>query len=337
MQERVLVWDPTGKDSQSRVRGVGRYLQLLKETFGQEFMFTDTLPRADANQSDIFINPFFNPLSPPLINRRLAGRQIAVIHDLIPLKYPARFPAGLRGRWHVFLNRLNLRHYDHIITDSWVSKKDITALLGVAEERISVAYPGLPASFPSHPSTPPSGNSDYFLYVGDATWNKNLVNIARAVKTGAVPCVFVGKVFASSHLSLAHPWQQELKEFLNLARGDGRFIFPGFISNEKLASLYAGARANLLVSRDEGYGFSYVEASSLGCPSVLADRPIFHEIAGDAALFADPENPEEIAGQMQKYAASSLRKEMGLKALQRSKKYNSSSFREEFLGALSRL
>ena len=39
---------------------------------------------------------------------------------------------------------------------------------------------------------------NYVLYVGDATWNKNLVNIARAIKLADVHCVFVGKVFQTN-------------------------------------------------------------------------------------------------------------------------------------------
>ena len=50
-----------------------------------------------------------------------------------------------------------------------------------------------------------------------------------------------------------------------------------------------------MLSRDEGFGFSYLEAASQGCPSVLSDISVFKEIAKDAALFANPENPNDIA------------------------------------------
>ena len=52
-----------------------------------------------------------------------------------------------------------------------------------------------------------------------------------------------------------------------MAKDDKRFIFPGFISDDELITLYEQASLNILLSRDEGFGFSYVEAASLGCPS----------------------------------------------------------------------
>ena len=83
--------------------------------------------------------------------------------------------------------------------------------------------------------------------------------------------------------------------FSQWQKGDKRFIFPFFISDGELITLYEQASLNILLSHDEGFGFSYAEAATLGCPSLLSDRPIFHEIAGTAAEFVDPENVNIIA------------------------------------------
>ena len=47
------------------------------------------------------------------------------------------------------------------------------------------------------------------------------------------------------------------------------FIFLGFIEDYELVKLYQQAKLNVLLSRDEGFGFSYIEAANFGCPSVL--------------------------------------------------------------------
>ncbi len=118
---KVFVFDPTNKDKLSAVRGVGRYLQILKENLPKNTIFTDSLKRVTADS--VFINPFFNFLQPPPTIKRLAKKQIAVIHDLIPLKYPKHFPAGIQGKINIFLNKLAARNYDTVVTDSYSSKK----------------------------------------------------------------------------------------------------------------------------------------------------------------------------------------------------------------------
>jgi len=384
---KAYVLDPTAQDQKSKVRGIGRYLQILRENFKDEFEFISPTGHRKLGfgfwdlgiENSVFVNPFLNLLQPPLSLFRIAKKQIAVIHDLIPLKYPAHFPAGLKGRLNIFLNMLALRHYDVIVTDSEASKRDIINILNVDQSRIKVVYPCLSHIFThvklkkfhlksnSNDKTYSKSNiesldlnsnlklktKNYVIYVGDATWNKNLVHIARAIKLGDVPCVFVGSVFAKAKgvdssiwharqptrenicAQAVHAWQNELREFLSLAKDDKRFIFPGFIPDEELITLYEHASLNILLSRDEGFGFSYVEASTFGCPSLLSDRPIFHEIAGTAAEFADPENVQEIAGAIKGCTSPEKRKRLGSEAQKQAKIYSQQRFKEAFLTAVS--
>jgi glycosyltransferase involved in cell wall biosynthesis len=202
--------------------------------------------------------------------------------------------------------------------------------------------------------------TNYCLYVGDATWNKNLVNLAKAIKIINVTCVFVGKVFEISRLrdvkhhfarndkienkdtkffgiNFSHPWQKELKEFLTLTKDDKRFVFAGYVADDQLRELYQTARVNLLLSRDEGFGFSYLEAAQFQCPSVLADIPVLREISGSrGALFANPNNPNEIANQIGEiYFNLDKRKELGEMAYQRSKDFIPEKFKQEFLKVIT--
>lgn len=332
----AYVFDPTASDAQSRVRGVGRYVETLMEALGASGKLVSSL--ADVPPEATLINPFFNLLGTPLLGKRIARQQIAVIHDLIPFKYPKSFPIGLRGKLSVWKNKGTLRHYDKIITDSLASRADIEHILGLHEEKIHVVYPSIASVFVTDFVPPPSeavaaltaNTPGYFLYVGDVTWNKNLVNLARAVKSAHVPCIFVGKAFSGP--SAHHPWQQELDLFRQEIGSDPLFVFPGYVSNNDLIYLYRHAVANLLVSHDEGFGFSYLEAGAQRCPSILADRPIFHEISAGNALFANPENPEDIANAMKQFAASpGGRAEMGMKAYARSQSFSTKEFRTALL------
>jgi glycosyltransferase involved in cell wall biosynthesis len=402
---KVFVYDPTQTDEKSAVRGVGRYLQILKENFPQ-WNFSGNLQPTHYNLQPIFINPFFNLLQPPLLIRRIAKKQIAVIHDLIPLKYPKNFPIGIRGKINLFLNRLVLKNYDLIVTDSQASKKDIIDILKVKEEKVKVIYPCLTKIFENKSQIPnPKSQTDsqyrinskrlefensnlfgnwnlkfgaFCLYVGDATWNKNLVNLAKAIKIINVTCIFVGKVFEISRLrdvrhpfarngkqenkdtkflaiwevrskastpteikkfstEYSHPWQKELKEFFHMTKDDKRFIFTGYVADDQLRELYQRARVNLLLSRDEGFGFSYLEAAQFQCPSVLADIPALREISdGHGALFANPNDPNEIANQIGEiYFNLDKRSQLGERAYQRSKDFTPEKFKQEFLKVIA--
>lgn len=351
MQHKVFVYDPTASDKQSAVRGIGRYLQILKENFSEEFEFISDLESVKTNPYSIFINPFFNFLQPPLTFKRIAQKQIAVIHDLIPLKYPAHFPAGIRGNINIGLNKYALRNYDLIITDSEASKKDIIDILRLPDNKIKVIYPCLPKVFSiKYPVSNIEStkykirNTRYCLYVGDATWNKNLVNLARAIKIADVDCVFVGKVFKNNNETieqlnnspiLNHPWNLELKEFFKETINDKRFIFTGFVPDFELIKLYQQASLNILPSQDEGFGFSYLEAANFSCPSLLSDIPVLREISDKKALFSDPKSPQDIAEKIKKiYFNEEFRKKLGNEAKKRSDFFSPEKFRKEFLSVI---
>ncbi|MFA6532475.1 MAG: glycosyltransferase family 1 protein [Patescibacteria group bacterium] len=340
---KVFVYDPTASDKLSSVRGIGRYLQILKENFTNEFQFVSDLGSVTTNPYSIFINPFFNFLQKPLTLRRIARKQIAVIHDLIPLKYPSHFPAGIKGSIYILLNKLALKNYDLIITDSEASKLDIINILKIKSEKLRVVYPCLPKVFGMKHPVSSMKNTKYCLYVGDATWNKNLVNLARAIKIANVTCVFVGKVFQTSAVEersgktaeVNNGWQKEFKNFVNETKDDKRFIFAGFVPDSELIKLYQQASFNILSSRDEGFGFSYLEAANFGCPSLLSNIPVLREISAGNALYIDPKEPEKMAEKIIEINSDKIgRKKIADSAKKRSEYFSAEKFRKEFLSAI---
>ncbi|MCX7997161.1 MAG: glycosyltransferase family 4 protein [Patescibacteria group bacterium] len=342
MHRPFVIYDPTKSDTSSSVRGVGRYVSLLRDYIsGAKFVSSIQNVPEDA----VFLVPFYNFLSRPLSIRKIARVQLAVIHDLIPQKYPRHFPAGIRGQLMSFTNRLLLNNFDGIITDSEASKSDIKNFLGFPEDKIRVVYPVISQSlFHALKSAPDTSGEvqdtfprkPFFLYVGDATWNKNLVHIARAAKIADVPVVFAGSLFSRPRLhALArsrrhHPWLAELAAFSEEIDDDPRFILEGFVSDDRLALLYKSAWACLAVSRDEGFGFPYLEAAHAGCPSVLGDIPVSREVAGDSALFADPEDPVDIADQIKHILLPETRKRLATAARRSIRRFTPTSFKKDF-------
>lgn len=363
----VTIYDVS--DPGAKLRGGGRILQILKENF-PEARWVNNFDVIGNN--DTLLVPSWSPFSRPLLNKRIARKQYLMIFDVIPLKYPSHFPAGIRGTFNLWRNKRALRYFDKIITISKTSKKDIMQHLNIAEDKIVVVYPTLGKIFLTrsviaippkaeeaiskkiatssrNSGTPRSDiytkyqilNTKYVLYVGDVNWNKNLVNLAKAIKLADAPCVFVGKVFSENtkyeiqNTENVHPWQQEFKQFLTEVGDDPRFIFAGYVPDEELITLYKNAVCNILVSRDEGFGYSYAEAASQRCPSVLSDIDVFHETAGDTALFANPNDPSDIAEKIKTIVINKkLKNELVAKSHKRVQKLNFDDFSNKILNFL---
>jgi glycosyltransferase involved in cell wall biosynthesis len=149
-----------------------------------------------------------------------------------------------------------------------------------------------------------------------------------------IPCVFVGSLFDWEKIKTLpqkpHPWQRSYFEFLKLADGDNRFIFAGFVSDAELKTLYKYAKANILLSFDEGFGYSFIESSYMSTPSVLSDIPIFHEIAKDSALFANPQDPKDVAEKINTLIYDKYKREkLSIKAFERVQRFNPINFNSQ--------
>lgn len=341
----IYIFDPTLLDPLSSARGGGRFMQLLRDYCAHEITFID-YPNKTSSDATL-VMPFWFPFHTPNLIQTQAKNKVLVIFDVIPLKYPNNFPIGIKG--HVFkkINCLQARSYDRIITISETSKKDIIKHLGVPKNKISVVYLTIGNNF----NKPGESISDidlkpnsFCLYVGDVNWNKNLPNLAHAIKLGDTPCVFVGKPFNKQNREKVasdpnlNPWLDSFFEFLSLAENDDRFIFPEDVSDSNLTWLYKNALCNILVSYDEGFGFSYIEAGHFSTPSILSDTPIFHEIAADAVLFVDPNKPAEIQKAIDGLISDKkLHEELSKKAHNRSLFFSPESFTSSFLKSVDDL
>jgi len=72
-------------------------------------------------------------------------------------------------------------------------------------------------------------------------------------------------------------------------------IFHNGVSDAEYANLLANDAIMVSASKSEGYGLPLAEALKLGAPAVVTDMAVFHEVAGEGALFANPEDPKDFA------------------------------------------
>jgi len=98
-------------------------------------------------------------------------------------------------------------------------------------------------------------------------------------------------------------------------------IFTGRVSDEVMQLLLSSSEALVMPSFFEGFGIPVVEAMYCETPVICSNVTSLPEVAGDAALFIDPNKPDTIEKAMHQIANSnSLREELIAKGrLQREK------------------
>ena len=72
-------------------------------------------------------------------------------------------------------------------------------------------------------------------------------------------------------------------------------VFPGFADLEDLPFLYAASQMTAFPSLYEGFGIPVLEAMACGAPVACSNTSSLPEVAGDAALLFDPEDPASMA------------------------------------------
>jgi glycosyltransferase involved in cell wall biosynthesis len=75
-------------------------------------------------------------------------------------------------------------------------------------------------------------------------------------------------------------------------------VFPGFVSDDQLSSLYAASLGIVFPSLYEGFGLPVLEAMAFGKPVLCSRATSLPEVAGDAALFFDPRSPRDLSDAM---------------------------------------
>ncbi|MBV8282319.1 MAG: glycosyltransferase family 4 protein, partial [Candidatus Eremiobacteraeota bacterium] len=81
---------------------------------------------------------------------------------------------------------------------------------------------------------------------------------------------------------------------------EGTVILPGFVPREELPVFYSAACVVIYPTLYEGFGLPVLEAMACATPLVSSNISSIPEIAGDAALLVDPENPHEISEAVQR-------------------------------------
>ncbi len=227
-------------------------------------------------------------------------KTVVTIHDVIYLEFPDHYPPGIKGSLNLALQKLSLQSVDRVITDSYASVNSIKKHLHVPDEKLKLVYLAADPIFKkiAKPKNKYKLPKKFVLYVGDINYNKNIPNLVLACQKADLPLVIVGQQAAKlEKLDLNHPELSHLKSHYSLLTTYPQKL--GFVSDEDLVDIYNLATVYCQASFSEGFGLPVLEALACGTPVACSNRSSLPEIAGGAASYFDPTDPNQIADAIQ--------------------------------------
>jgi glycosyltransferase involved in cell wall biosynthesis len=210
---------------------------------------------------------------------------VVVIHDAVALAHPEWFSRAYVASQRALMPRIAGRAL-RVVTVSQFSRDEVVRLMGAPRDRVRVVPGGVDARF--HPDADAEAarralglERPYVLTVSARGARKNapaLGETARRLRTHGVDLVAAGGT--RPHL---------------LAEGAEGARETGYVPDELLPGLYAGAEAFVLPSLHEGFGLTALEAMAAGVPVVASNRTALPETVDKAGVLVDPDDHEAIA------------------------------------------
>ena len=292
-------------------------------TLGEQVKFPQILNRENL---DLMHFPYFSV--PIFYNRQF----VVTIHDLIQNHYASGHASTLPYPLYL-LKRIGYRKVLNyavsksrkIIVPLMSVKEDLIKTLKVPGDKIIVTQEGFDSNIRKGKVSEnilKASKDSYFLYVGNAYPHKNLETLIKSFNSikPNVNLVLVGK---------EDFFYKRLKE-----RKNPRLIFLHNVSDSELFHLYTHSVAVVSASLMEGFGLISLEALGAGAIPVVSDIPAFREVCGDAAIYFDPKDIQDIVKKLKQALdlKDSEKKEIKTRAGVVVKKFSWQKMAKETLG-----
>jgi len=245
---------------------------------------------ADVVHSPAFIMPYI----------RGRSRHVLTIHDMTSFSHPDCHNALRRSSTYLAMVRTSMRRADSIIVPSRATRQAVLELMtGIDPERVHVTTLGIDQEFrlrePGHVretllrlKLP----KRYILYVGTLEPRKNLPALVESYSQLAEAGIVSEDLVIAGKLG----WGYEalLKQVNSLALR-GKVHLTGYLDQQDLTAVYAGARLFVYPSLFEGFGFPPLEAMACGVPTVSTKTSSLIENLEGAAELVPPGDTAALA------------------------------------------
>jgi len=222
---------------------------------------------------------------------------VVTIHDLTMYHYPrpeattlGPIKFWLKDKAHRLVVRHAVKRAKKIFVTSEFTRQDVHQTLKVPMEKMIVTYQA-PFEKLQITNYKLQITEPYVLYVGAAYPHKNLGGLIKVWK------IFNDKYGMDYKLALAgkkNYFYNQLTNSVTMKQCNNVF-YKDNVSDTELVSLYTGASLFIFPSLYEGFGLPPLEAMAHGVPVVSSNRSCLPEVLGDAVLYFDPENHEQMA------------------------------------------
>ncbi|MDR0678180.1 MAG: glycosyltransferase family 4 protein [Holosporaceae bacterium] len=271
---------------------------------------------------------FFDPYAEFAIND-FSIPKVSLIHDLSYLDL-AKYWLPDAKEWRANNADLIIRSSKKIITISNFSRGRILDLYKVSEDFVvgipiclahRIANANLTDYFVNLTLKKYGLDKNNYLIYPSSLWeHKNhtrlLISFAKFLlsSNSNLKLAVVGKFHAGNKHSF---WENIEKKGLNK-----NVVFTNFVTDEELNVLLSNSLALVFPSLYEGFGMPVVEAMTAGIPVICSNVGSLPEVAGDAAIFFDPTNIDEMSAAIFKMVTDSdLRKNLIQRGRRQAKKF----------------
>lgn len=274
-------------------------------------------------------------------------------HDVIAETLPHLIFHTRRSRWFWNLkSRLALKRSTRVVTVSEASKQGLMGFYKLPADRVSIISEAASEPFASLHERPVvdvevlrrhgvESGQRYFLYVGGISPHKNIGTLLEGfARIHAEPALadvrlivvgdYAGDVFRTCYDELCG----QIKR-LGITRA---VHFPGYVPDDDLVHLYAGAQAFVFPSYLEGFGLPAVEAMACGAAVVASNRGSLPEVLNGAGCMFDPENVQSLAEALKRVLMDDqYRAELQQRSLKRAAEFSWTKAARETMQILSEI
>ena len=271
--------------------------------------------------ADLFHAPFYlKPLALPCPS-------VVTVHDLIPLRYPRATDGPAARLFFRLSTRVACRTSRAVLVPSEWTRRDVATHVGLAPGRLHVVplaadrdrfrpqSPAAVAAVRRRHGLP----TRYVVAVGSNEPHKNLRGLLAAWAEVARAAPDVALVLAGRE----SPYLPSRRALVDAGPCAAGVVVLGDVPDAELPALYAGAACYVHPALAEGFGLTVLEAMACGTAVVCSRDGALPEVAGDAAVLADPTDAGELAAAIRSVLDdASLRSDLGRRGVERSARFS---------------
>jgi glycosyltransferase involved in cell wall biosynthesis len=250
-------------------------------------------------------------------------REIVTVFDIFPVTGHEYSTADFRRKFSALLVEA-VHRATRVITASRYTAQQLLAHTSISQSKLRIIPLGVdpPSSTLSPGERRLAGErlvgegNEMILSVGVLQTRKNTLNALRALETlpERYRLILVGGDGYGS---------EAIHEYIRRQGLGPRVQVRGYVALGELRSLYQSASVLLFPSLEEGFGLPVLEAMANGLPVVASRTASLPEVGGEAALYVDPHDPQDIADKVRRAVEDSeLRRKMMQQGLERARQFS---------------